>query len=121
MPRPDDLLHRDVPFAVVDVETTGTGTLQGDRITDIAIVQVLGGHVVEHFASLVNPERRIPMHITRLTGIDDAMVADAPVFRDVAPAIERALQQRVFVAHNVAFDWGFVNGELLRAQRDTLS
>jgi len=104
----------EVGFAVVDVETTGGGVQRGDRITDIAVVEVRGGSVVDEWQTLVNPGRRIPPAVTALTGITDAMVAGAPWFEDVAEEVVRRLEGRVFVAHNVAFDWAFVSGELLR-------
>lgn len=103
-----------VSFAVVDVETTGGGMASGHRITDIAVVEVRGGEVVDHFRTLVNPGRRIPPAVTALTGITDAMVAGAPFFDEVAEEVTSRLAGRVFVAHNVAFDWSFVSGELLR-------
>lgn len=108
----------EVGFAVVDVETTGGGVEYGHRITDIAVVEVRGGRIVDEYQTLVNPGRRIPPGITALTGITDAMVAGAPWFEDVAEEVLSRLQGRVFVAHNVSFDWGFVAGELVRTLGD---
>lgn len=104
----------EVGFAVVDVETTGGGVDHGHRVTEIAVVEVRGGAVVDEFQTLVNPGRRIPPGVTALTGITDAMVAGAPYFEDVAEEVLARLEGRVFVAHNVAFDWSFVSGEMLR-------
>jgi DNA polymerase-3 subunit epsilon len=101
-------------FVVVDLETTGTGPLQGARITEAAVVLVRGTEVRPLFQSLVNPERPIPYFITRLTGIDDAMVAGAPTFREIAGELAAHLAGRVFVAHNAAFDWGFLQAEFSR-------
>ena len=103
-----------VGFAVVDVETTGGGFEQGHRITEIAIVEVRGGRIVDEYGTLVNPGRRIPPAVTALTGITDEMVAGAPWFEHVAEDVVARLEGRVFVAHNVSFDWGFVSGELVR-------
>jgi DNA polymerase III subunit epsilon len=64
-------------FAVVDVETTGGG-ISGNRLTEICIVLLKGGEVMDKFTSLINPKKYIPTHITALTGIDNEMVADAP-------------------------------------------
>jgi len=100
-------------YAVIDVETTG-GNSERDRITEIAIVKVQGGQVIERFSSLVNPGRRIPGFISKLTGITDPMVAQAPDFAALAPQIWQQLQGCVFVAHNVRFDYGFVRAELAR-------
>jgi DNA polymerase-3 subunit epsilon len=108
----------EVRFAVVDVETTGGGLDFGHRITDIAIVEVQGGRIVDEFQTLVNPGRRIPMGITALTGITNEMATQAPFFDEVAEEVRRRLEGRVFVAHNVSFDWGFVQGELIRTLGD---
>lgn len=107
-----------VSFQVVDVETTGGGQLRGHRIIDFAAVEVVGGEVVAEYQTLVNPGRRIPGSITALTGITDAMVAEAPYFEHVADAIADRLHGSVFVAHNAPFDWGFVSGELVRTVGD---
>jgi len=104
----------EVGFAVVDVETTGGGVERGHRITEVAVVEVSGGRIVDEFQTLVNPGRRIPPGVTALTSITDAMVATAPYFEDVAEELRARLDGRVFVAHNAAFDWAFVSGELLR-------
>lgn len=101
-----------VNFAVVDVETTGSRAGKGDRITEIAIVQVRGGEIVESFVQLVNPQRPIPSFITSLTHISWDMVKDQPVFRQIAEQVTSRLAGHVFVAHNAAFDWGFVSEEL---------
>ena len=108
----------EVSFQVVDVETTGGGQFYGHRITDFAAVEVVGGEIVDEYQTLVNPGRRIPAAITALTGITDDMVAAAPYFEHVADGIAERLQGSVFVAHNVAFDWGFVSGELVRTLGD---
>jgi DNA polymerase-3 subunit epsilon len=102
-------------FAVVDVETTGGGWGKGDRITEIAIVHVDGGSVGAVFDTLVNPGRPIPPWVQGLTGITDAMVAEAPPFEGVADQVLDVLGGRVFVAHNAGFDWGFVQAALLAA------
>jgi DNA polymerase III subunit epsilon len=108
-----------VRFAVVDVETTGGASWRGHRITDIAIVEVLGGEIVAEYETLVNPGRSISPMITDLTGITNDMVGVAPYFEHVAEAIDERLQGRVFVAHNATFDWGFVSSELLAANGET--
>lgn len=107
-----------VPFAVVDVETTGGAAWSGHRIIEIAIVEVKGGRIVDEFETLVNPGRNVPVGVRVLTGIDDQMVAVAPYFDHVADQIYDRLRGRVFVAHNVTFDWSFVSQELVRAVGD---
>ena len=71
-------LPQDLVF--VDLETTG-GNAVHDRITEVALVRVSNGELVEEWSSLVNPERPIPPYIETFTGISDAMVAGAPRFR----------------------------------------
>lgn len=112
-----DLLD-DLSFAVVDVETTGGRAGNGDRITEIAIVEVAGGALVDEFSTLVNPGRAIPPMITSITGITGGMVADAPSFEHVLPEVEARLEGRIFVAHNAAFDRRFVHAELMDAGSD---
>lgn len=101
-------------FAVVDVETTGMRAAGGDRITEIAIVLLQGDRAELVLDSLINPGCPISAQITALTGITEAMVASAPTFDQVADAVLGALAGRVFVAHNVGFDWSFVGAELRR-------
>ena len=108
----------EVPFAVVDVETTGGASWGGHRITEIAVVEVLGGEIVDEFETLVNPGRPIPPAITALTGITSEMASAAPYFEHVSDEVERRLAGRAFVAHNATFDWGFVAAELVRAGGD---
>jgi DNA polymerase-3 subunit epsilon len=108
-----DLLSLD--YAVVDVETTGTRSWAGDRITEIAVVSIRGGVVTGTFETLVNPERSIPPFVTRLTNISWNMVKDAPRFRDVCDDVVRAMDGAIFVAHNAQFDWRFVSTEIERA------
>jgi DNA polymerase-3 subunit epsilon len=111
---PDAALH-ELEYVVVDVETTGRSYAQADRVTEVAAVVVREGRAADSYSSLVNPGRRIPPEIVRLTGISNAMVASAPPFAEVADNVRVLLGTRVFVAHNVAFDWGFLSEELFRA------
>jgi DNA polymerase-3 subunit epsilon len=100
-------------YVVVDVETTG-GHGEQHRITEIAAVKLRDGVIVDRYQSLINPQRAIPPGITRLTGISDAMVADAPVFAGIAGAFDEFIGEAIFVAHNVNFDYGFVSREYAR-------
>ena len=100
-------------YAIVDIETTG-GFAAGHRIIEVAILISDGKQVVEEFETLVNPERPIPLHITALTGIDDTMVAEAPAFGEVAEKILEMTADRIFVAHNVNFDYSFLQEEFSR-------
>jgi DNA polymerase-3 subunit epsilon len=110
---PDDL--DSLSYAVVDVETTGTRAGAGDRITEVAVVVVSGGEVVQRYETLVNPERSIPPMITALTHITWEMVKDAPRFADICGELLDVLAGNVFVAHNAEFDWRFISTEVARA------
>lgn len=108
----------EVPFVVVDTETTGTSIWGGDRVTEVAMVPVKGGAVGDAWSSLIYPQRPIPLWITSLTGITDEMVRDAPPFGTVAEHVRSTLGGGIFVAHNVGFDWRFLNAELERTTGD---
>lgn len=97
-------------FAVVDVETTG-GSYQNARLTEIAIYLFDGNRIVKEFTSLINPEQPIPYMITRLTGITDAMVENAPKFYEIARQIVEITEDAIFVGHNVSFDYNFIRHE----------
>jgi len=101
-------------FAVVDIETTGS-TPQSAGITEIAIVIHNGVEVTGKYVTLINPRHKIPPFIVNMTGISDEMVAGAPLFEEVAPQIYNLLNGRVFVAHNVSFDYSFVHYLLVKS------
>ena len=104
-------------YAVVDIETTG-GYASGNGITEIAILIHDGVSVINSFETLINPKQYIPDHIEALTGISNDMVEHAPVFSDVASEIYDLLQDKVFVAHNVNFDFSFIKHNLGEAGYD---
>lgn len=104
-------------YAIIDIETTGLNA-RTDRITEIAIFIHDGEKVVEKFESLVNPECRIPYHITALTGISNKMVADAPHFFEVARRIVELTDGKTIVAHNASFDYNFIRCEFKRLMYD---
>jgi DNA polymerase-3 subunit epsilon len=97
-------------FAIVDIETTG-GHYRYAKITEIAIIVMENGEIVERFESLVNPECNIPPEITRITGITSEMVENAPRFYEIAKKIIELTHDSVFVAHNVQFDYSFIKEE----------
>ncbi len=100
-------------YAIVDIETTG-GLARRDKITEIAIVIYDGHKVIDTYQTLINPERSIPPYISDMTGITDKMVADAPLFCEVAKDIVLKTEGAVFVAHNARFDYGFLREEFSR-------
>ena len=100
-------------YVLLDLETTG-GNPVHDRITEIAAVRIEGGLEVARWSTLVNPGTPISAFIQNLTGISNAMVADAPGFDAVAPRLLEILKGAVLVAHNVRFDHGFLLNEFTR-------
>jgi len=103
----------DLIYSVVDVETTG-GKAQHHRITEIGIVKIQNGIEIDRYQTLINPLRRIPYSITKLTGITDQMVSVAPTFEQVSNEIIEFLRGTIFTAHNVNFDYSFVRQEFNR-------
>ena len=97
-------------YVIVDVETTG-GSPKNSRITELAMYKYDGKKIVDEFVTLINPEQPIPEFIVRLTGITDKMVSCAPRFFEVAKQIVDFTNDCIFVAHNVAFDYGMMRSE----------
>lgn len=89
-------------------------TATADRITEVGIISVIDGVVVDEWSTLVDPECSIPAEIQALTGITNAMVRDAPTFGDIAEEVRRRLGDAVFVAHNARFDYSFIKNEFRR-------
>lgn len=116
-PDHDSLHLDDAGFVVFDLETTGAKA-PPCRITEVGAYLVKKGEIADEFHSLVNPETPIPAFITALTGISDDMVADAPLFGDVAPRFLEFIGDSVLVAHNAHFDMGFLNHEIGRVFED---
>jgi DNA polymerase-3 subunit epsilon len=105
------------PLVFLDLETTGTRTTR-DRITEIAALRVEKGRIVDRWVQLIQPGVRIPAQIVSLTGIDDAMVAEAPSFAAIATPFQAWLGDACLVAHNARFDYGFLRNEFQRAGID---
>ena len=97
-------------FVVLDLETSGGAPHLGAAITEIGAVKVKGGEVIDTFSTLVNPRHPIPSFITSLTGIDDALVYDAPPIEAVLPDLFHFLgdEETIFVAQNAPFDLSFL-------------
>ncbi len=101
-------------YAIVDIETTG-GHASANGITEIAILIHNGKEVTEQFRTLINPGIPIPIYIQSLTGINDDMVRSAPRFNELAKQIYDLLHDKIFVAHNVNFDFSFLHYHLATA------
>ncbi len=103
----------DVPFCVLDLETTGLGP-DISEITEIGAVRYVGGVETGRFQTLVNPVAAIPARITVITGISQAMVIDAPRIEEALPAFLEFMGNSVIVGHNVSFDISFLNAASIR-------
>lgn len=99
-------------IAVIDFETTGMAPSQGARATEVAIVLLEAGQIVDRFQSLMRTGAWIPPFITQLTGISNAMLADAPDAEEVMREAARFVGAAPMVAHNAAFDRKFWEAEL---------
>ena len=97
-------------YAILDIETTGLSPVT-EKITEIAIYIHNGKEIINEYSTLINPERNIPYNITRLTGITNEMVKDAPTFWEVAKDIIIFTEGKSIVAHNVSFDYNFIRNE----------
>lgn len=94
----------------VDIETNGGNGPRG-RVIEVAAIKVAGGEIVDTFTSLVNPGSDVPHWITRLTGIANSDLVDAPYFEDIATQLYDFMAGSIFVAHNVLFDYPFLKRE----------
>jgi DNA polymerase III subunit epsilon len=102
-------------IAVIDFETTGSTPALGSRATEVAIVLLEGGQIVDRFQSLMHTGAYIPAFITSLTGISNAMVAAAPAAGQVMVDASRFVGDAPLVAHNASFDRKFWQAELALA------
>jgi DNA polymerase-3 subunit epsilon len=100
----------------VDIETNGLSAI-GGRIIEVAAIRVEGGQISRSFNSLVDPGRRLPPFISRLTGINDEDLSAAPTFADIAEELHEVMDRAVFVAHNVHFDYSFLRHEFARLNK----
>jgi DNA polymerase-3 subunit epsilon len=106
-------LIEEAKFVVCDVETTGLNPVY-DRIIEIALIRIEKLKIVDKFSTLINPETYIPPFITRLTGIRNEDVFNAPKFNDIVLKVRDFLQDAIFVAHNASFDYKFLLHSFLR-------
>ncbi|UJF14822.1 DEAD/DEAH box helicase [Jeotgalibaca sp. MA1X17-3] len=96
-------------YAVIDLETTGSSYRKGHRIIQIGITFLQDDQVMQEYDITVNPGHSIPPLIENLTGITNRDVQSAPYFEDIAPYVYNLIQNCIFVAHNIAFDYRFLN------------
>ncbi|MBN2646959.1 MAG: exonuclease [Thiotrichales bacterium] len=100
-------------MVLLDCETTG-GKATRDRISEIALLVVDQGRLLKRWHTLINPQTPIPPWIQKLTGIRNEMVQNAPTFAEIAPILQAVCEDRVLVAHNARFDYGFIKNEFKR-------
>ncbi len=94
-------------IVALDIETTGLDAGR-DAIIEIGALKFRGSRVEEEWSSLINPRRHVPEFITLLTGIDDAMLRQAPAFQDIIPALTNFIGDAAVLGHNVRFDLSFL-------------
>ena len=97
----------DAPCVVFDIETTGFGPIK-DQIIEIGAVKIVEGKIVDHYSTFINPDIPIPFEIEKLTGINDQMVMDSPMIREILPQFLNFCEGCILVAHNASFDVGFI-------------
>lgn len=103
----------DLNLAIIDVETSGTSAIY-DRIIEVGVLKVQNGKVVRTYSTLVDPERTIPYHIEKLTGITNRDLRSAPTFGQIKDELYDFLNGSIFIAHNARFDYGFIRNEFER-------
>lgn len=101
-------------FVVVDLETTGQSVAKGGRIIQIGMTFIKNRRIIDHFESFVNPGQAIDRNIQQLTHISEKDVRNAPYFEEIAPTLKNLLQDTVLIAHNINFDYPYLNDELSR-------
>ena len=97
----------DTTYCVLDLETTGF-SFRTEKITEVGIMKVKNGEVIDEFSCFVNPEKPIPQRVVEVTNITDDMVKDAETIDKVMPKILEFVGDSVLVAHNADFDIGFL-------------
>ena len=100
------------PIAIIDFETTGLSPDVGDRVTEVGVVVIAEGQIVDSFQSLMNAGVRIPRFIEQFTGITNAMIRNAPPVNDVMFELAAFIGELPLVAHNASFDRKFLDAEL---------
>lgn len=112
-------MKKDQLYAVVDLETTGTNP-QDDRIIQIGCVFVKNNKIIKRYARDINPGQALTSQIEQLTGLTNQRLMEAPYFEELAHEITTMLEDCVFVAHNISFDYQFLSAELVRCQEPAL-
>lgn len=107
-------------YVIIDLETTGHSPSTNDKIIEVGIVVVENDEIIGEYATFLNPDKSIPSFISNLTGITDEDVKDAPSFSEKADEIVEHFDNSYLIAHNVPFDLGFLNAELIKNNKKPL-
>lgn len=106
---------------LIDTETTGLSWRGGDRICEVAAVEINANYEpVRLVHSYINPQRSVPLDVVRIHGLDDQFLSDKPTFDRIAPEFVRFVRGAELIAHNASFDVGFLNNELSLASFESL-
>lgn len=105
-------MNQNTTYAVVDMETTGTSIKHGDHIIQFSVSFVENNQIIDSYSTYINDGVEISEEISNLTGITSETIKNAPTFDQVAATIYKKLKNTVFVAHNVNFDFPFLNAFL---------
>lgn len=107
-----------IPYVFLDVETTGMSPRTGGRIIEIGALRMENYKVVAKMNTFIYPETDIPYFITGITGITDSHVASAPLFHEIIDELDRITKDAIFVAHNVNFDYTFIQEEYRKLEKE---
>lgn len=111
----------DVPFVLLDVESTGLEPHSGDRLCEIALAHWRGGTQTGVYETLINPERPVSPDAFAVNNISEHLLAQAPTFAEISDTLLAHLHGNVLVAHNAPFDFSFLNTELLRSGKPAIN
>ena len=113
----------EIIYSIVDIETTG-GKFNQEKITEIAIFNIKNDGSISVYHQLINPNKKIQFFVEKLTGINNVMLKDKPVFEEIADEINDFTENSIFVAHNVNFDFRVLRNEFsqigIKFRRDLL-
>ena len=107
------IFMKDITFSFLDLETTGIDPIS-ERIVEVGLVKVRNNEIIEEYSQLVNPKQPMSAYVTQLTGIKPVELLSAPTFDEIADELEALLADSLLVAHNVRFDYSFLEAEYSR-------
>lgn len=110
-----------IPFVILDTETTGFNPNQGDKIISISAAKTINGQIIDHYSTFVNPERQIPETITRLTGIEEQHVQNAPPLSAVINQLLSFVSESIILGYHINHDLSFLNHFLWTYYRSKFS